>query len=559
MRRRLILCFVAPLVIAGCGSGVEPDPSLLPGLNGYSFTSNVSPRGEEVATEREYLLYVPDEYLEDPDEPWPLVLSLHGFFGTSVEFDLDTISRGLPGAFDALRYRVLLAAPLATNADMDGTDWAWLHSAEFLKEFVDHVQSRVNVDPDRVYLVGGSSGTTGVWTLAAAYPNLPAAIVTLSGGWSDRCNGCDWPADWTDNYPDGLCELAGVPTRVYHGDADMNVPWEASAAIVDALEACGGDVEFFLESGAGHDDYRPDFIEWLLAQGADGPWALQSEGASGTPSVKCSESPSGLAYSPIEDGADVRCGLVYKNAPSGAPQMLDVYAPAGADGPLPAVVFINSNGSPFFDAGAGPPFLSAREAAIEEGWRADLGTHARIAASRGLVGITFDLSLYPMYADYGEPSEQSLGYAVQDATDLLAFVTENASELNVDPERMCVWAVGSGSMVGAYLALEGEPQAECAVVFTGPLDQPYAGMYSPVSLVSADMPPFYIVRGTFDTFSNDEIDAFVFAAGEAGAEEVTVERVQAGHMFEFDASRSDVADIVDKAFNFIEESLQIGP
>lgn len=35
--------------------------------------------------------------------------------------------------------------------------------------------------------------------------------------------------------------------------------------------------------------------------------------------------------------------------------------------------------------------------------------------------------------------------------------------------------------------------------------------------------------------------------------------VQVGHFFEFDASRSDVVDIVDEAFDFIGRNLGIGP
>jgi predicted peptidase len=46
--------------------------------------------------------------------------------------------------------------------------------------------------------------------------------------------------------------MKDIPIWVFHGDADRTVPWESSQVMVDALEACGGDVRFTLVEGAGH-------------------------------------------------------------------------------------------------------------------------------------------------------------------------------------------------------------------------------------------------------------------------------------------------------------------
>lgn len=37
------------------------------------------------------------------------------------------------------------------------------------------------VDPDRIYLMGGSMGGTGVWKMASAYPYLFAAVMPVAG------------------------------------------------------------------------------------------------------------------------------------------------------------------------------------------------------------------------------------------------------------------------------------------------------------------------------------------------------------------------------------------
>lgn len=37
------------------------------------------------------------------------------------------------------------------------------------------------MDPDRIYLMGGSMGGTGVWKMASAYPYLFAAVMPVAG------------------------------------------------------------------------------------------------------------------------------------------------------------------------------------------------------------------------------------------------------------------------------------------------------------------------------------------------------------------------------------------
>ncbi len=561
---RWVSLFCVALLIAACGGGddgtVELDPTVLPGMNPYTFSwePTADTEGDSVARDRGYLLNVPSEYLENPDEPWPLVLSLHG---APPPVDLDQLATfGLAQVVQSIPYRFIMAAPLATNADINRPEWAWLHSADYLKDFIDHVRSRVNIDPDRIYVTGVSWGATGAWALAAAYPDLPAALVTVAGGWNDRCFDCEWPDDFTDQFPANVCEMKDIPTWVFHGDADQNIPWEASQVMVDALEACGGDVQFTLQEGAGHFASLawgdPALYEWMLAQGSDGDWpAVAPDWVAQEADCREETTPFQLAYEiPGPNAIDVTCDLVYKSAPSGADQTLDVYTPAGT-GPgeaLPTVIFFHFNGN------NEAFWLSEREEPIVMDLKVNLDTHARVVASLGMVGITFNYSSYPMGGGVGTRSEENMGFAIQDAADLLAYVTDNAGELNVDPARICVWTQSTGSMVGAYTALAGEPQPVCAVVFTGPLDWSVAGQYNPADLVTAGMPPFFIARASADTATNDAIDRFSSVAREAGADQVTVERVQAVHNFEVSEPDAPATQAtIRKALDFIMEHLGV--
>jgi len=265
--------------------------------------------------------------------------------------------------------------------------------------------------------------------------------------------------------------------------------------------------------------------------------------------------PHQLAYEiPGPNDVAVTCDLVYKTAPSGADQTLDVFVPAGTGSgeALPTVIFFHFNGS---DTVIWP---DDREDPISWDLKGALDTHARVVASLGMVGITFNYSSYPMRSDYGTVSEENVGFAVQDAADLLAYVAEHAAELNVDPSRICVWTNSSGSVVGAYTALTGAPQPVCAVVFTGTMHTEYAGQYNPADLVTAGMPAFFIARANQDIENNDGIDRFSFLAREAGADQVTVERVQAGHAFEIEEPDNPATEAtIGKALDFVMEQLGV--
>ena len=53
-----------------------------------------------------------------------------------------------------------------------------------------------------------------------------------------------------------------MPVWAFHGDADEVVPLDAEQSIVDALTACGGDMDYSLV-------YKSDLYAWLLSHTRD--------------------------------------------------------------------------------------------------------------------------------------------------------------------------------------------------------------------------------------------------------------------------------------------------
>ncbi len=93
---------------------------------------------------------------------------------------------------------------------------------------------------------------------------------------------CEWPEDWSGQVPDDICSIASIPVWLVHGDADRNVPPDASQVMADALTACGGDVRFTLQEGVRHNvrafEENDTLLEWLVTQGTDDDWPLIGDG-----------------------------------------------------------------------------------------------------------------------------------------------------------------------------------------------------------------------------------------------------------------------------------------
>jgi acetyl esterase/lipase len=120
-------------------------------------------------------------------------------------------------------------------------------------------------------------------------------------------------------------------------------------------------------------------------------------------------------------------------------QLLDVYLPETGDGPFPVIVFVHGGG-----------FLGGRK---------DYGTLADIlpCVSQGyaLVSVEYRLSM-----------EAKWPACVHDVKAALRFITANAGELELDPDRMVLWGSSAGAGITTSIA---------ATLGNGKVDDPALG------------------------------------------------------------------------------------
>lgn len=201
-----------------------------------------------------YLMYLPQNYEEDKEKQWPLMLFLHGR-GESYG-PLSLVAKWGPPMFaergDDLPF--ILVSPQCPG---DGR-WSDDTRQSQLEKLLDTVTKAYRVDQDRIYLTGLSMGGYGSWTLAARSADRFAAVVPVCGG-----------GDIADAE-----KLKSLPIWVFHGDQDKAVPFSRSVEMVDAIRGAGSTrIRFTSLEHVSHNCWSstyalPELYEWMLQQKA---------------------------------------------------------------------------------------------------------------------------------------------------------------------------------------------------------------------------------------------------------------------------------------------------
>jgi poly(3-hydroxybutyrate) depolymerase len=116
----------------------------------------------------------------------------------------------------------------------------------------DLVAKEYNADPQRIYLMGNSSGGSAVWTYAAKFPKRWTAISPSAAPLEDA----SFPYE----------KLRKVPVLVVHGDMDTSMVFDASKAMVEHAKAKGVAATWLPVAGGMHVDAwaQPEVIEQIF-------------------------------------------------------------------------------------------------------------------------------------------------------------------------------------------------------------------------------------------------------------------------------------------------------
>lgn len=201
-----------------------------------------------------YLLYLPEDYNKKPDAKWPTILFLHGMDERGDNLEL-VKKHGIPKIVEKKRsFPFIAISPQCPPVSM------WSVMIDELHDLLMYALQRYNIDETRIYLTGLSMGGFGAWHLAAAYPDLFAAVVPICGGMVPD-----------EGFQEKIKALKDIPIWIFHGAKDETVPVKNSKELYNALKKIGGNVKLTVYPKLGHDSWtvtydNPRLYKWLLKQ-----------------------------------------------------------------------------------------------------------------------------------------------------------------------------------------------------------------------------------------------------------------------------------------------------
>jgi poly(3-hydroxybutyrate) depolymerase len=137
------------------------------------------------------------------------------------------------------------AAAPATPEDFQRAEQDLLYVTDLMaKEY--------NVDTNRVYLMGNSSGGGAVWAYTAKYPERWTAISPSAAPLAEG----DYPFE----------KLKNIPVFYVHGDGDTTMDFNAGKAMIDRAKAKGVNATFVGVAGGQHTDAwaQPEIIKQIF-------------------------------------------------------------------------------------------------------------------------------------------------------------------------------------------------------------------------------------------------------------------------------------------------------
>jgi len=216
-----------------------------------------------------YRLAVPRGYDAQQQQPYPLVLFLHG---AGLRGDHNPVSR-TQAYLELTSSKIQKDTPVfvLTPQCPNGQQWVdtpWAAGSYDLDDvpisaplsqalaILDAVLDEYRIDPARVYVAGQSMGGYGTWDLLMRHPDRFAAGVAVCGAGD----------------PSRADVLAEKPIWVFHGLRDNIVPPAGSDEMVAALREAGSEaVRYTTYPDVAHESWKPawrepEIVSWLLSQ-----------------------------------------------------------------------------------------------------------------------------------------------------------------------------------------------------------------------------------------------------------------------------------------------------
>ena len=213
------------------------DPASLTDGAQFLSLSHSGPDGS-----RSYRLYIP---AHRPETPMPLLVMLHGCTQTPEDFATGTGMNALAEEFGCM-----VAYPAQAAGANAQKCWNWFRPEDQRRDagepaliagLTRDIQHHYPADPARSYIAGLSAGGAAAVIIAAAYPDVFAAVGVHSGLAAGAARDVVSAFGAMRSAPAAAPHRTVLPTIAFHGRADSTVhPGNGDAVLAQALPAMTG-------------------------------------------------------------------------------------------------------------------------------------------------------------------------------------------------------------------------------------------------------------------------------------------------------------------------------
>lgn len=182
------------------------------------------------------------------EEKFPMVIYSHGSTYTVSEDKNNPLTKDLDYYADIfVKEGYIFAA-----SNQHGDNWGNATAIEDTRKLVEELNNNYKGNSE-VYLLGFSMGGLVTMNYAEKYPENIKKIALLAPTSYAKI----WNAKKVER-------IKQIPTRIWHGNKDVNVPYSMTTEFIRKLGSLGKEIELITVEGAGHFDIDTEYTDAIV-------------------------------------------------------------------------------------------------------------------------------------------------------------------------------------------------------------------------------------------------------------------------------------------------------